>query len=146
VASSPTAAEGLGAFGPPSPGRGAAPGALQACSAALARQPTDPAVAADVARYLLLTGGSPAGSHVARDLARRAADDAPTVDRLLLAGRLAEDRNQRLRWVERASAIAADRAEQIEVLLARAALARSSVNPLDAVPLTIGPYGSIRRT
>ena len=66
--------------------------------------------------------------HRARELARKAADKAPTVERLLLAGELAESRNQRADWIAKAEALGArghaTPEETIELLLARAAYAR----------------------
>jgi transglutaminase-like putative cysteine protease/Flp pilus assembly protein TadD len=60
------------------------------------------------------------------------------VPRLLLAGELAENRNQRAEWIARAEALVArgqaTREESIDVLLARAHHARGGVNWRDAVP------------
>src|SRR5262249_22146466 len=66
-----------------------------------------PAALEAFARYLATTGGDSRPEHRARDLARRAAEAEPTVRRLLLAGQLAEDRNQEREWVERAAGRAA---------------------------------------
>ncbi len=85
------------------------------------------------ARYLATTGGDSRPEHRARDLARRAAEADPTVKRLLLAGQLAEDRNQEREWVEKAAARADKR--DVEVLLAQAQLARAGTNWRDAVPI-----------
>lgn len=85
------------------------------------------------ARYLLRTGGDDPAKHLARDYATRAAEQAPTVDRLLLAAKLSEDRNQRRTWVQKAAEIAGDEPD-IDVLLAQAQLARSGPNWRDAVP------------
>lgn len=87
------------------------------------------------ARYLFVTGGDAKPEHKARDLARRAAETEPTIPRLLLAGDLAEDRNQQRQWVERAAALVPPGQADIDVLLAEARLARSSVNWRDAVPI-----------
>jgi cellulose synthase operon protein C len=87
------------------------------------------------ARYLAVTGGDPRADHKARDLARRAAEAEPTVARLLLAGELAEDRNQRRAWVERASGLAKTQDEKLDVLLSEAHLARTGANWRDAVPI-----------
>ena len=96
--------------------------------------PRPPAAALEAfARYLATTGGDNKSEHRARDLARRAAEAEPTVQRLLLAGRLSEDRNQERVWVERAAARADKR--DVEVLLAQAQLARASTNWRDAVPI-----------
>jgi tetratricopeptide (TPR) repeat protein len=78
------------------------------------------------ARYLDLTAGDDSVDHQARDLARRAAEREPTVSRMLLAGDLAEDRNQQAEWVSKAETLAKKSAKpQIDVLLARADLAGS---------------------
>jgi tetratricopeptide (TPR) repeat protein len=87
------------------------------------------------ASYLSITGGEAEGSHEARDFSRRAADAAPTVARLLLAGRLAEDRNGRRAFVDRAAKLAKTTAEESAVLLEQARLARTSLNPRDAFPI-----------
>lgn len=87
------------------------------------------------ARYLSITAGDPAAEHRARDLARRAAESAPTVDRLLLAGLLAEDRNQTRAWVDRAKKLAGGGRDHLDILLAEAALARTGVSWRDAVPV-----------
>ncbi len=84
----------------------------------------------DFATYLLVTGGDPDASHEARDYARRAAEQAPTVERLILAAKLAEDRNGARVFVERAEALPTHSAPQkVAVLLARARVVRSSTNP-----------------
>jgi tetratricopeptide (TPR) repeat protein len=89
-----------------------------------------------LARYLHVTGGNPIGEHRPRDLAIRAAELTPTWERALFAAELVEDRNQATRWAERAEALAeGDARGEIQVLLARAALHRSSVNFRDATPL-----------
>jgi tetratricopeptide (TPR) repeat protein len=87
------------------------------------------------ARYLALTGGDSKSEHLARDLAARAAEAEPSVQRLLLAGALAEDRNQRRGWVEKARALVGPRAKDVDVLLAEAQLAREGTNWRDAVPI-----------
>ena len=85
------------------------------------------------ARYLLRTGGDDPSKNQARDYATRAAEQAPTIDRLLLAAKLSEDRNQRHTWVQKAAEIAGDKSN-LDVLLAQAQLARSGPNWRDAVP------------
>ena len=95
----------------------------------------DPALLEQYARYLMLSGADPDGSHTARDLASRAAEAEPTVERLLLAGKLGEDRNQRRRWVDAAASPAQSPSQRVEVLLAQAALARTGPHWLDAIPL-----------
>ncbi len=93
------------------------------------------------ARYLVMTGGDDPTVHRARNLAQRAANEEPTIDRLLLSASLAEDRNQRARWVERAEARAGKRSLNVDVLLAKAALARESLDSREAFPL----YGEVLR-
>ncbi len=91
------------------------------------------------ARYLVVTQGDDSALHEARDFARRAAEAAPTAERDLMAGELAEGRNQGAVWIERAAAqVAAGHAsadEANKVLLARAAHARAGIERGDAVHL-----------
>jgi tetratricopeptide (TPR) repeat protein len=98
----------------------------------------DAAILEGFARYLSATGSDDPSEHRARELARRAAESAPTVGRLLLAGELAESRNQRATWIEKAEALVATgratREEKVAVLLARAGYARTGVNWREAVP------------
>lgn len=110
-------------------------GPVQAFELATSGKTPKPEALELYARYLAITGGDPKAEHKARDLASRAADAEPTVDRLLLAGELAEDRNQRRTWVERASALAKTNKEKLDVLLAEAHLARTGTNWRDAVPI-----------
>ncbi|MGA2449531.1 MAG: DUF3857 domain-containing protein [Polyangiaceae bacterium] len=99
----------------------------------------NPVVLEGFARYLETTGGDDPTEHRARELARRAADAAPTVGRLLLAGELAENRNQRASWIDKADALASKRppsdAERIDLLLAHGSYARSGVNWRDALAI-----------
>jgi tetratricopeptide (TPR) repeat protein len=98
----------------------------------------DAAVLEGYARYLQATGADDPTEHRARELARKAAEKAPTIPRLLLAAEVAEGRNQRAAWIERAEALVQPErtppSEIVQVLLARADFARGSVNPRDAVP------------
>ncbi|HEX7669074.1 MAG TPA: DUF3857 domain-containing protein [Polyangiaceae bacterium] len=88
------------------------------------------------ARYLDATGGDDPATHRARNLARQAAEAEPTIPRLLLAAALAEDKNQRARWIERAEALVPPKAEKdARVLLARAAWAREGLGFRQAFPL-----------
>jgi tetratricopeptide (TPR) repeat protein len=91
------------------------------------------------ARYLGATGSDDPSEHRARELSRRAAEASPTIPRLLLAGEVAESRNQRAAWVSRAEALLAATKhpsvdDAISVLLARADYARGGVNWREAVP------------
>ncbi len=85
------------------------------------------------ARYLLVTGGDDPSQNLARGFARRAAEQAPSVDRYLLAGKLAEDRNQQRAWVDKALKLPGQK-DNIDVVLAQAQLARTGPNWRDAVP------------
>lgn len=87
-----------------------------------------------MARYLALTGGDERGKHLARDLAARAAELAPTPERLLFAGDLAEDRNARAAWIKRARAALAPGQDDSAVLLSEALHARGGANFRDATP------------
>jgi tetratricopeptide (TPR) repeat protein len=99
----------------------------------------DPAMLEAYARYLVITQSDDAAAHRARELATRAATRAPTIPRLLLAGGLAEGRNQKAVWLDRAEEILRDRGgspeDRLDVLLARAGHVRGGSNWRDAVPL-----------
>ncbi len=92
------------------------------------------------ARYLVLTDGDDPALHQARDLARAAAAE-PSVQRLLLVAELSEDRNERVRWLERARALLEaggakqSRRDLEDVLLAEAAWLEQSLRPHAALPL-----------
>src|SRR5262249_55335914 len=70
----------------------------------------------------------------------RAAEKSPTVQRCLLAGELAENRNQRAIWIDKAEDIVRRGAksvtldDRIATLLARAAHTRGGANWRDAIP------------
>ncbi len=107
---------------------------------AIAAKNVSPDVRAKYAEYLLLTGGDDKTQHLARDLSIQAAEQAPTVEHLLLAAALGEDRNQRARWIEKAEAEQKKhRTEDYRVVLGRAALERSGPNP----PLAFEIYGRV---
>jgi tetratricopeptide (TPR) repeat protein len=101
-------------------------------------QSGDAATLEAYARYLVMTAGDDPADHRARDLARMAAEKTPTIDRLLLAGDLAESRNQREPWIAKAEALKPSgpnaKDETIRVLLARAAHARGGANWRDCIP------------
>jgi tetratricopeptide (TPR) repeat protein/transglutaminase-like putative cysteine protease len=97
----------------------------------------DPASLEAFARYLVLTQGDDPSDHRARELARKAAEASPTIERLLLAGELAEGRNQRGSWIDKAEAKVTPQTpveQRVQVLLARAAHARGGANWRDAIP------------
>ncbi|MBI5532622.1 MAG: DUF3857 domain-containing protein [Deltaproteobacteria bacterium] len=106
-------------------------GPLQEFARIAAQKPAPAAALEAYARYLLLTGGDDPTENRARELARRAADQAPSPERLLLVASLAEDRNQEREWIDKAVRLAKD---DPKVLLAQARLARRSPNWRDAVP------------
>ncbi len=98
----------------------------------------DPAALEAYARYLLLTQSDDEADHLARDMAIRAAQRAPTVRRVLLAASLVENRNQRADWIAKAEKLALQGGvsddDRMDVLLARAGHERSGTNWRDAVP------------
>ena len=110
-------------------------GPLQILAARAASEGAAPAALEAYARYLTVTGGDPKSEHVARDLARRAAELEPNVSRALLAASLAEDRNQQREWLVKARSLVRDRADDVDVLLAEAELARTGTNWRDAIPI-----------
>lgn len=85
------------------------------------------------ARYLTLTEGDDPSSHQARDLAERAVQKQPSVERWLLLAALAEDRNHARRALEQARALSSE--PSLALLLAEAALLRTGPSPLSAFPL-----------
>jgi tetratricopeptide (TPR) repeat protein/transglutaminase-like putative cysteine protease len=99
----------------------------------------DPAMLEAYARYLVITQSDDPRDHRARELARRAAERAPTIPRLLLAGGLAEGRNQQAVWIDKAEDLVrrgiGTPEEKLEALLARAGHVRGSSNWRDAVPI-----------
>jgi tetratricopeptide (TPR) repeat protein/transglutaminase-like putative cysteine protease len=105
------------------------------------RGPNNPALDEAFARYLDASDGDDPALHRARDLAHAAATAAPTVPRLLLAAELAEDRNERARWIARARAELPRsprgrvRRDLIDVLSAEADLAEHGMSPEQALPL-----------
>lgn len=94
----------------------------------------DPHLLEAYARYLHLTSGDDPAQHQAQDLARRAANVAPTLPRQLLAAELSDDRNEKREWLNRAQELAGKSEHPIELLLAQAELARTGTNWRDATP------------
>ncbi len=95
-----------------------------------------PAIWEDYARYLDDTASDDSVAHTARALAIRAAEKAPTIPRLLLAGSLAEDLNQQRAWTLRASkAGVAKGKDRRALLLTQAKLQRAGVNWRESIPL-----------
>ena len=123
------AKEGAAAAAPPAWG-----GALAGLAKVIDDKRTAPETLEAYARYLALTGGDEKGQHQARDLAQRAAEASPTTPRLLLASELAEDRNARAAWVEKARKGVRAGERDLEVTLAEALIARGGANFRDATP------------
>lgn len=89
------------------------------------------------ARWMVLSSSDDPAEHRSRDLARRAAEKAPTVPRCVLAGDLAENRNQRAIWIDKAEDVVkrgVSQEDRVQALLARAAHARGGANWRDAIP------------
>jgi len=85
------------------------------------------------ARYLAETNGDDPALHKARDLSQRAAEAEPSIERYLLASRLAEDRNKQNEWLSKAEALAEKSGRTSKDLLtARAIHRRTSPNWRDA--------------
>ncbi len=105
-----------------------------------ARSAGSPALKEAFARYLSVSDGDDPALHQARDLAHAAAA-TPSVPRLLLAAELAEDRNDRARWITRARAeLGRSPRERVrrdlrDVLLAEAGLLEQGLSPQAALPL-----------
>lgn len=139
--------EALPGPGSPPPGAPRVEGPLQAFERL--SKSGDPATLEAFARYLVMTQGDDPSEHRARELARKAAEKGPTILRLLLAGELAEGRNQRAEWLDKAEArvtAATPEEERIDVLLARAAHARGGANWRDAIPFYDKVLDSTRTT
>lgn len=110
-------------------------GPLQSFERLTATRNASAAALESYARYLDQTDGDDPALHLARDLARRAAEKEPTIARHLLAGKLAEDQNQAGEWIGRAEQLMARQAKpERDVLLARAWHRRHSPNFRDALP------------
>jgi tetratricopeptide (TPR) repeat protein len=95
-------------------------GPLQAFERQSQAAKASPELMAYYAEYLLVTGSDDPVEHRARDLAGRAAERDPNVERLLLAASLAEDRNGAAEWLGRAEKLAKSPRERRRVLVARA--------------------------
>lgn len=117
------------------PEKGSLLGAVQSFDRLTAGKNARPEDLESYARYLVLTGGDDPSVHRARNLAQAAAERGPTIDRLLLAAALSEDRNQRGHWIERAERLLGSAQKDERVLLARASLAREGPSPRQAFPL-----------
>ena len=86
------------------------------------------------ARYLAVTKGDDSSQHLAQDLARRAANASPTVNRHLLAAELSDDRNEKREWLARARTLVGAGAKPLDLLLGEAELLRTGTNWRDATP------------
>lgn len=84
--------------------------------------------------YLSLTASDDPTEHTARNLAVKAVEAEPTIERLLHAAELAEDRNKRSVYVEKAAKLVPEAKPNIDVLLAQAHLAQESQNWREAFP------------
>ncbi|MCC6216375.1 MAG: DUF3857 domain-containing protein [Polyangiaceae bacterium] len=121
------AAKGGGKAAHPRAPAAAPEGPLQAFERLAAGKDPSAAELHAFADYLDATGGDDPKTHQARDLARRATEQEPSIPRLLLAASLAEDVNQARGYVEHASRLAATTpGPDVEVLLAEAELAQAS--------------------
>jgi len=98
----------------------------------LTESPDDPAAMADLAEYLLETGGSDPASHRDHDLAYRTVEIAPQVDRCILWADLSMDDNEERRALEKALSLDP---ENPEALTRLAALKAEGWRPVEAVPL-----------
>ncbi|MBI2897131.1 MAG: DUF3857 domain-containing protein [Deltaproteobacteria bacterium] len=88
-----------------------------------------PVALMDLARYLRWTGGDDPDERLARRHALRAVDLAPTVENLLFASQVAEDRNERGRMLARAEAAGRSGRQDPELLVAQAAWTRTGPRP-----------------
>jgi len=86
----------------------------------------------DLARFLAYTGADDPVERRAKQLAARAAEQSPTVDRLLLAAALADERGELMRLADRARRLfPADP----DVTLLTAQVRSTGPSPVDALPL-----------
>ncbi|HVJ14110.1 MAG TPA: DUF3857 domain-containing protein [Polyangiaceae bacterium] len=91
------------------------------------------AVRESYARYLAETDGDDPAVHQAIDLAQKAADQEPTVERMLLVARLADDHNRRGEWLTKAAQLASKNGVvSRDLLLAQALHRRASPNWRDS--------------
>ncbi len=119
----------------PKANRAGPKGPLETLGAAASGKNPSAAALESYARYLDETDGDDPALHLARDLARRAAEKEPTVQRALLAGKLSEDRNQAGDWIARADALAKKQGKpDRDVLIAQAWHRRYSPNFQEALP------------
>lgn len=120
----------------PAPPNGAAPRAPETPLAAFERAAggATPSAEAleDLARFLAWTGADDPAERRAKDLAKRAADAAPTIARLRLAAALADERAEVQRFAARAAQLAADDPDS---LLLQAQSRAGGPVPEDAIPL-----------
>ncbi|MCB9595776.1 MAG: DUF3857 domain-containing protein [Sandaracinaceae bacterium] len=86
----------------------------------------------DLARFLVMTGADDPAEERARDLAARAAEAEPNVERLAFAASLATQRGVAMRFLARARALAPN--DPITALFG-ATIAAGGPNPEDALPI-----------
>lgn len=111
----------------------AAPAAPLATFEAAAAGPTPPAQALeDLARFLAWTGADDPAERRAKELAARAADAEPTLDRLRLAAALADERAEVQRFAAKAAQLLPDDPKS---LLLQAQVRRAGPGPEDALAL-----------
>lgn len=87
---------------------------------------------AELARYLALTGSDDPAERRAKQLAARAAEIDPSLEHLLLAARLAEERAEVMRFADRALALVP---EDPDALVLAAKLRASGPSPEQALPI-----------
>lgn len=98
----------------------------------------------DLARFLAWTGADDPAEQRARQLAARAAELEPTIERLQLAARLSDQRGEVMGFVQRAVELAPN---DPKVVLFQARVRGTSLHPEDAMPLIervleLAPEGS----
>ncbi len=105
---------------------------LAALERAVEMQSEDPDTLEQLARYLAYTGSDDPAEQRARQLAARAAEIDPTVDRLRLAVELAEQRGEKMRFAEQMRKLWSDHPESA---LVRATVTAQGPVPEDALPM-----------
>ncbi|MCA9532775.1 MAG: DUF3857 domain-containing protein [Myxococcales bacterium] len=86
----------------------------------------------DAARFLSFAAADDPAEHTARQLAARAAELAPTIERLRLAAELTDQRGEAMRFTQRAAELFPTDPES---LLLQAIVRRTGLTPEDALPI-----------